>query len=676
MTSTLRLAVLVLGLVLGFAASSQAQGERLLTTTLLPVQIKATAGPDGLLWIRQGAENAVKPDRDVFLLFDLSGLPPGLTDAAIKTATLRLVAQNVVYQPANDNDTGGTLVSVKGQVAKPDLSSFEGTASVVALSSLTTNNAIARQTPEELRKAVAGKYAADKRLALRLFSESHKASTLLYSTAGPRGFGDSQSNMPRLVIQYTLGSPPLLESAGWSQLQRGPEHTGRSAWTPSEPPTGYTLSRIEIPKLLGQAGSVADYPLIYRGNVYVVYKVLEVNRLLALDFKGNEILWQGEIKKGTVQRSPVISRDGRFYVVTEASIDSYDLNASGKLLHSYPLTGKVSDYTDLTMGNDGSLFVAVKENDTNAIYGFTPDLKPFLKSEPFAKGRDKVSTPTVSADGQRVFTQFPGGAAIIDVTNPTRAQVVKLVSGSDVPWEYYHAPVAGPAGNIMVYTDFTSTAKKGNVWGISPDQGVWSSAGTVPPQPVLGSNGIVYFVDGGAFRGHPYDQVGSTTVDTKDGLGATSNMVIDGANNSYFWDNGTLRGYNAKGEKLFASDFTGLDKARTADPEDVSGTKATRVSSGPEQFIRLMLGPDGTLWANNRSGDSLYAFRPSFANANASLTQKLQDQTIYRATGTLTVGTPPVTAGTRVLLQGGSGIVLPRGFAVDKGATLLLRTGF
>ena len=35
------------------------------------------------------------------------------------------------------------------------------------------------------------------------------------------------------------------------------------------------------------------------------------------------------------------------------------------------------------------------------------------------------------------------------------------------------------------------------------------------------------------------------------------------------------------------------------------------VEQGLEQFVRLMLGPDGTLWANNQNGASLYAFKPS-----------------------------------------------------------------
>ena len=90
-----------------------------------------------------------------------------------------------------------------------------------------------------------------------------------------------------------------------------------------------------------------------------------------------------------------------------------------------------------------------------------------------------------------------------------------------------------------------------------------------------------------------------------------------------------------------------------------------------------MLGADGTLWANNRNGDALYAFVPRYAVAAPVLDQKLQTQTVYRAAGVLGVGkVAPITAGTNVLLQGQKGISFAPGFAVDKGASVLARTGF
>lgn len=115
-----------------------------------------------------------------------------------------------------------------------------------------------------------------------------------------------------------------------------------------------------------------------------------------------------------------------------------------------------------------------------------------------------------------------------------------------------------------------------------------------------------------------------------------------------------------------------------------SGAKANAVikqenkeGEAPEQFIRLMLGPDGTLWANNKLGSALYAFKPSFAEPNPTIKEKdISTNTVYRATGTLTVGSLKLETGTQILLQAQQSISFARGFTVQKGAELLCRTGF
>ena len=73
-------------------------------------------------------------------------------------------------------------------------------------------------------------------------------------------------------------------------------------------------------------------------------------------------------------------------------------------------------------------------------------------------------------------------------------------------------------------------------------------------------------------------------------LKTTSNLVMDGADCLYFWNGEWLYGFDAKGTALFDKiPFPGL-----------------------EASIRLMLGPDGTLWANNQQGRSLYIFEPQY----------------------------------------------------------------
>jgi hypothetical protein len=267
-----------------------------------------------------------------------------------------------------------------------------------------------------------------------------------------------------------------------------------------------------------------------------------------------------------------------------------------------------------------------------------------------------------------------------------------------MPWEYFHVPVAGPEGGVMIFSDFTSKANKGNIWGSTATQIIWSSAGTLMPQPVLGSNGRVYYIEGGILSGHHYDQVGKAGIfSSAPGLKTTSNLVMDGADNIYFWDNGDLHGYSPEAKPLFEKiDFTttkeGLAKQRPEDPEEILSNeeipsnkekktpkKAERnpESSGPEQFIRLMVGPDGTLWANNRNGNMLFAFTPSYASGDLTLAKDddIKTQTVYRTQNDLQAGSVTVKAGTQLLFQAGHSIRLDKGFTVQKGASLLIRTG-
>src|SRR5581483_4982588 len=424
-------------------------------------------------------------------------------------------------------------------------------------------------------------------------------------------------------------------------------------------------------------------PLIYQENIYLVYKLLDKNYLLALDFKGNK-LTQKNIGEGTIERSPVISRNGIFYIVTGTRIAAYDLNRGGELFASSDVPGKLSNYTDLTIGNDGSLFLAALDKDNvNYIYGFTADLKPFLKSSPFSKEQEKISTVTVSTDGKKIFAQIPRGAVVIDIANPSEERITALQNGQRKPEGYYHVPIAAPTecmdekdqNRYMIFSDFANSANRGNVWGYTSKENrgsettsrLWSSLGTLVPQPVLGSNRVVYFIQDGKLQRHEYCETGSGKTGEDEKLNTTSNLVMDGDDNIYFWDSGVFRGYNLDGVSLFGKTDSAPDllkpRANTANKDE------------PEQFIRLMAGPDGTLWANNQGASSLYAFKPTYAKTDLSLgpddlkpTEKNPEAPrAYRTTGELTVGNNvSLGAGTNTLFQAQKSIAFGNGFTVEK----------
>lgn len=645
---TKKLLWLIVLALLGHSRDIQAQGPQQWTTTILAVDASKPSGPSGLLWVQND------PRKEIVLKLDLNALPAGFDPNNLVRCTLRLVADKVVFDQGPT--TGGQLVIVKGRTGAD-----ANSPTIVSLSTLTPTKKVALQSNDALCKVVSDKYGSgDKVLSLTLFTESHKASTTFYS---PSNFDQNPSNMPRLVLEYMARPPGILETLSWSQRQHDPEHTGRNPWVPFTAPAGFTIQKVDLPPILDDkgnlvsGGAIADYPQIYGGNIYLIYQAAR-NYLVCVDFTGRNKLWQKDIGTGTIQRSPVISRQGVLYAVTEQQIAAYDLNRNGEPAASYPLTGKLSDYTDLTSANDGSLYLALKQDTLNYIYGFTPKLAPFLRAGPFRK---RISTITANVQGNEIFAETEEGGVVIDVSNPSR-QVTHSLPGA---WEYYNTPLAGPAGGVMIFSDFTSTANRGDVRGYGSKQ-IWiSDRKTLIPQPVLGTNELVYFIQGSKLLGQKYNKVWSPAIDAGSGLSTTSNLVMDGANNIYFWDNGKFYGFKADGTALFA-------------PIVAAQSVQERKGEGPETFVRLSVAPDGTVWTNNKNEGGLFAFQPTYAQNDLTITNKdLVTQTSFRATRKLTViGTDAVLQDRTVtLFEAGNSISFSGGFRVQNGASLLCRIG-
>jgi hypothetical protein len=621
--------------------------SKVATVTLLPVAENTMEDqPEGardLLWLQTA------DDKKINLSFDLSRLPADLKEQDFKKCTLRLVAQNILFQPKDyAKVTGGPRIRIKGQPANSE-GDF-----IVTLSVLSQKNqpvTLNQETSDAFRRAIYSAYASrEKKIALSLTTDSKRAGGLFYSS---KNFGDSPSQIPRLVISYQHRSATLYDSLSWSQHQHNPEHTGSNAWVPFKNPAKYRLDKISI-----ASGTIAGYPLIHRGDLYFINTINNENFLVASDFKGME-KWRQSLGAGTVQRAPVISREGTMYVVTEKNITSYDLSRSGAQLAAFPLPGKLSDYTELTVGHDGSLFLALKQSDVNYLYAFTQDLQPFIQSRPFGKGNvDNISSITVSADGEEIFAQVPNGAVVIDIADPEQQRIIKLENDKLKPFMHYHTPVASAEGGIMIYSDFDSN--RGNVWAYTLSKRIWNFPEkdqdmTDIPQPVLGSNDMVYFIQNSSLQRHKMNAKGSGERLAGKDLAATSNLLMDAANNIYFWDKGHLRGYNKDGALLFEQDFT---------------------NQGPQQFIRLTLAPDGTLWTNNKNGISLFAFKPLYADPDLSVNQDdIKNRTCYRANRTLSVNAVTIDNTTQVVFQAQHAIKFSRGFKVQKGGSIVVRTG-
>ena len=116
---------------------SPAWGEPIVTTTLLPAQFDSkpvSHNQEKQLWIRNNPRN------DVFLQFDLSRLPEGLSREDFLNCTLRLVASDVTYDPGDGKNAGFPTPLIVGESAEPDFTGNATGASIVALSTLSDTN--------------------------------------------------------------------------------------------------------------------------------------------------------------------------------------------------------------------------------------------------------------------------------------------------------------------------------------------------------------------------------------------------------------------------------------------------------------------------------------------------------------------------------------------------------
>jgi outer membrane protein assembly factor BamB len=635
---------------ISLSAASLVYGQsagHMVTTTVLPKESGDAVNPNGFVIQQTERKTAT-------LTFDLSGLPPGLGPSAFSSCTLRIVASKVMANTPGPN-TGAKLVTVKGSVASDK--------SIVSLSLLKENEQmVAKQANPALCAAIyeaSVKPEGNKELSISLSTDTDNASSIFYSRKNAE---PEFSRMPRLVIEYK--SPPLsfLDSLSWDQPQHDPEHTGRSEWKPFNPPSGFMAESVSLPSIGTGPGTLAGYPSIYQGNLYIIYKIGKINYLVCLDFSGRRKLWEAQIGEGTVERSPVIGSGGLFYAVTEKKITAYDLNRTGTEVATYPLTNKkLTDAADVTVGNDGGVFLALQENNVNYMLALTSKLVPFIRSTSFAQ----ISTITASASGDKIFAQTPDGAAVIDIANPNPGQPLPFKGG-----DRYYIPVAGPAGGIMLFSAFNAH-NVGSVWSYAETQ-KWKVSGTATPQPALGGNGHLYFIQDGKLKGYLYSDK-TKLIEADKACSVSSNLVVDGSDNIYSWDGsnsanrpswctkGSVRGYKPDGSLLVQSGALG----------------------GPEENLRLQLAPDGTLWTNNENGNKLFALKPTYAAPDLRVTPgDIRTHTFYRATGKLTIA-ENVTVGNKaneppmqVLFEAKDSISFAKGFRVEKGASILCRTGF
>ena len=212
-----------------------------------------------------------------------------------------------------------------------------------------------------------------------------------------------------------------------------------------------------------------------------------------------------------------------------------------------------------------------------------------------AVGSRMPGSAALSIDGRRLAVPTGEGAVVLDLHEP--AEVERLAFGDAAAaagWRH-HLPVAGGRIGEWIFSGYDEEDGTGGVWAFAGRAPRWQASGGTSTQPVLAPDGRVWFVQDGALNVRGFGP-GDAGRRFGAGLCASSNPVMDGAGNLFFWCSGTLYGFASDGRALFAGQG---------------------FANAPEENLALALGTDGSLWTANANGGELFVFRPHFARSPA-----------------------------------------------------------
>lgn len=571
-------------------------GSSAVSTTLLealdPQPASTTEAATAALAAIGGEHYWLLPGNGVRLAFDLGSLPAGLSAAQMRRCVLRVVASEVRYVREHEAVAAVVELAVR-RVGE--------TRPLAALRDLRPDRPVSLNPDNgRLCEAVAEAAAAPaRRLELELYTATARASSLLHGRAPAEDTIRHASSAPRLVIQYAPDAVAAAAATGWHQPQHDAGHSGRGDSNPAHGPSGFELQALPLPAVGEDAGPgvLAERPLLWRDQVIAVLKRGKRNFLVVLDGMG-ALLWSSEIGGGVVQRAPVIGPQGLLYLVTEDAVRAWDLEARGALRHRFVLPElapqmpvRLAPFTKPTVGEDGSLYLVLGDG-VDGVLGLDARLRPFLffgLSE--GAGTSTPGSPALSIDGRYVAVPNGEGAVLIDLHDPAAAERLAFGDGAAVSGWRHHLPVAGMRAGEWIFSGYDAEDGTGTVWAFAGRAPRWQASGGTSTQPVLAPDGRVCFVQDGALNVRGFGP-GDSGRRFGDGLCASSNPVMDGAGNLFFWCSGTLHGFAPDGRALFAGQ---------------------RFADGPEENLALALGADGSLWTANANGGELFVFRPRFS---------------------------------------------------------------
>ncbi len=582
------------------------------TTVLLPSEdVSEPARPDNMLRVAADGSAPIKLVSTARLRFDLQSIPAA---ADITGVTLRVEGQAV---QENQADVNPQMVRI--------FTNKEGQGGSIGSWFAKGGDTVFTATSDAMRRSVVAARKAGQTLTLWLRSKSRLSDWHYFST---QFYGTDTASQPRLIIEFSLDLPTVAP----------PERTG---WRFCK-----ATSHFKAKPFAGGYGMLSN-PVFYNGNVFFFAKPdADHTALFALHFNGNE-RWRRDIEDPPAQYARV-GYEGTLYSIGRQRVARYNLNQNG-------LPGERTTIAGLklalppALGTDGSLYFTHE----GYAYGLNALMQELWRYP--QKGTGSAFSPIVLAPPAQQRAYIVARVNNQNYLTPLNCAFGRL---TDLPFanKYtdFHTPVviAGD-GATSDYVYLAANSQSDGVLACySGEEQIWSAPGPVS-QPVATADGRrLVAVQNGKLK--VFDRLNGRTmaVSTRDNLAATSNPVLDGDDNVYFWNNGIFYGFDKTCKLLTAQQLPGL-----------------------AERLALEFAPDGTLYARNLKTRQLTLILPTL-NKLTVKPDNLQTDTIYSADTVRIAPNLTLSRNINIALKARDRISIGRGFTVKKGARLTCKTGY
>jgi hypothetical protein len=577
-------------------------------TVLLPEEdFSEPKRPDNkMLRIAADGSSPIKATSIAKLRFNLESIP---VDAHIIRVTLHLEGEPAISNPQ--------LVRI--------FDNHAGTGKSLGKWTAISGKTIFTVTSEALRQVVAGARAARKPLFLFLLSTSRLSDWHYYST---QSYGGNTSSKPRMIVAFNLDMPPAVTSE-------------ITAWRFCKETERFKVKPFHADE------AILSNPVFYNGNAFLFAKPDDTHtNLYALHLNGRE-RWRRTIAQ-TPAKYARVNYGGTLYSIGRERVARYDLKNHG-------VPGAVTTIANLklsippTLGADSSLYFVLLGN----AYGLNPEMKELWRYPLKAKG--SVFSPIVLAPPAQA-----SGYVAARIQDQSRLTVLDTAVGGkidyplDSKYTAFHTPVVIPASGSL--PEYVFLAANSNTDGLlacyAGNNRIWSQVGPVS-QPVATADGKRLFAVQKA-QLKAYDPLNGKVLaaSNRKDLAATSNLVLDGDSNVYFWNNGTFFKFDRQCRLVASQKLPDL-----------------------AERLELIFAPGGTLFARNPNTRQLVQVLPTLEKLTVR-PDNLQNNTVYSADTVRLASNQQLASNVAIAVKARDRISIGRGFTVKKGAQLTCKTGY